>query len=562
MSLLGVRGLGVLSLTLGAGALIGFAGGCFITNKAHCGFHDSGISNPCPSGFVCNVCEVDNNGCVPESQSASIPVQCRDASWTTTTGPQTESETETTVTTEPMPPTSTVTEPTTTTDPTDTTDTTITTTDASTTVAPSTTMMADCDPDIDLVDADCGEQYCVGLDQCGWCNSLPAPKTCADVDPLTPACDSGSGKCVECTPEDASLCTGATPACDPDSLTCVPCTEHSQCPNSACDIHEGVCFPEEPEAIFYVKGGLSDCPAKDGKTESSALCQLADVQLTNTKTTIRLLTSSVSPGALAVPDGKIVAVVKYGSSTPEINGTGTGVTFDVNGAGARLYLAGIKLRNAESAVVRCASGSFYAHDLYWDGNNINTARAIEGTLGCNVFVHRSRIVRCNSGIQMTSGQLRVENSFIMDNGAAGVGFSAFHFVNDVKAQITYSTIGRNRLIGGVSTFACTGNNQEVVVRNSAIVGQAAVVEDPDCVGKVEFQHGVMEEGPNSSAVDAVLQQWFGNPQLDVYTPKNGDMVDPLEDKAMWEPGDPRYDFTGMAKIPTDKPSFAGAKQPL
>jgi hypothetical protein len=561
MSQLGVRGLGVLSLALGAGALIGFAGGCFITNRSHCGYHAGGINNPCPSGFVCNVCEADNNGCVPESQAASIPTQCRDSVYaTTTTSPiETETEADPTVSSETLPTSGPDTTTTTTVGTTATTEPVETTTDT-TTEAPSTTMMADCDPDESLVDADCGEQYCVAPGQCGWCNSLPAGKSCADVDPLTPACNPSSGKCVECTPEESSLCTGNTPVCDPESNTCVPCTEHSQCA-TACDIQEGVCFPEDPQTIVYVEAGNSNCLAKDGKSEGTAFCSLYDVQLTQPKTTIRLKsgTPNISPGALAVPAGKAVAVVKHGDGVPEINGSQNGgLTFEVSGADGRLYISGIKLRLSQgSSIVRCAGAAFYAHDSFWEGNGTNNARAIEGTSGCKVFVHRSRIVRCGAGIQMTGGELRVENSFIMSNWGTNT-HSAFNFVNNVNARITYSTIGHNLGSGGVSTFSCTGNGQQIVVRNSAVVG-ATTVTSAGCNGKISFEHGVVQEVADNDAAKLVLDQWFNPPQADVYTPKAGG---PLADTAMWGEGDPRFDYTRQTKIPTDKPSYAGAKQPL
>ncbi|MBZ5715795.1 hypothetical protein [Nannocystis pusilla] len=404
--------------------------------------------------------------------------------------------------------------------------------------------------------------YCVAGGQCGPCSSLPVDKTCTDVDASTPACDEPSGHCVECTEDQAQACSGSTPVCDPETHICVPCTEHSQCPNSACDIQEGECFPEEPELIFYVQGSLSDCQNKDGKSAQTAFCALADVPLEEPKTTIRLLPGVTSPLALTVPEGKAVALVREGMQIPEINGQAIGGPTLVVSPGARLYISGIRLRYSTPTgyMVRCAAGAFYAHDSIWEGNGTHESKALEAS-ACDTFIHRSRIVRCGSGIQASSGTLLVENSFIIQNGVGG--FSAFNLLNTVKARITYSTIGLNKVINGVSTFMCTGNGQNITVRNSAVVGLAPLTNCKEEMGQIlVFENGMKEEVPDIAAANNLMSQWFNPPQLDVYTPKNDEQgVDPLEGTAMWEEGDPKFDFF-KAAIPTDAPSFAGARQPF
>ncbi|WP_434415447.1 hypothetical protein [Nannocystis pusilla] len=559
-----------LSLLLGGGALIGFAGGCFITNTAHCGYHENGAENPCPAGFVCNVCAAENNGCVPESEADSIDPQCRESGGTS--GPTTEPGTVGPTGDPTTLPTSTDTTETTTDGttigvttmgPTSTTETTTeTTTDTSTTEAPETTIETMCDP-ADLDHPNCGEQYCVAENQCGWCTSLPEGKTCSDVDALTPACDEASGKCVECTPDEAQQCSGDTPVCDEASHTCVPCTEHAQCGTGrACDIFEGSCFPDTPNTVFFVQGSKTDCQAKTGLTADSPFCKLTDVPLDGAaKITIRLMASGTAPGGLAVPQDKVVAIIKETPSVPEINGQdiiGTPVSVNAN---ARLYLSGIKLRFGQGSIVKCAGGSLWAHDSFWDGNGINAARAIDAS-ACKVFVHRSRIIRCGAAMQLANSELRIENSFIIDNGALTAQHPAFNFLTNAKAHITYSTIARNQVVNSVSTFNCVGNGQDIVVRNSAVVGVAKLTNCNDIDPRLAFENGRFEEVADTAAVNNVMGQWFNAPIQDVYTPKNGGNVDPLEDMATWAEGDPLVDFTGMAAIPTDEPSFAGARQPL
>ncbi|WAS91316.1 hypothetical protein [Nannocystis punicea] len=410
----------------------------------------------------------------------------------------------------------------------------------------------ECDPN-NPKDLACGDLYCVA-GQCVGCTSLPAETPCAAVDALAPVCDAASDKCVECTPDDAQLCSGDTPACDPLTNKCVPCTEHAQCPDSACDILEGACFPDEPEAVVYVQGSNVDCQAKTGLSEDSAFCKLTDVPSELPKVTIRLISGTQAPGGLSIDEGKAVAIVKHKSLTPEINGANIiGPTLTVSNS--RLYLSSVKLRFASISLVKCTAGRFYAHDTFWEGNNINNALAIDAS-SCDVSIHRARIARCGAGLKLSGGNLWIENSFILDSGAQGAQQPAFHFLNGAKALITYSTIARNRLINGVSTFACNGDMHEVLVRNSAVVGVAEFV-DSECGQGLTFQHSVMYEAVDEDDVNNVMTEWFNAPVEDVYTPKNG----PLEDKAMWEEGDPRFDFF-MQPIATDKPTFAGARQPL
>ncbi|WAS98382.1 hypothetical protein [Nannocystis punicea] len=367
----------------------------------------------------------------------------------------------------------------------------------------------------------------------------------------------GSGKCVECTPDQAQQCSGNTPACDPETHTCVPCTEHSQCPNSACDIFEGSCFPEGEGAVFYVQGSNVDCPAKTGLSEDSPFCKLTNVPLQNvSKATIRLMSGSQPPGGLTIGEGKAVAIVRHKTLVSELNGGAIlGPILTVNG-GARLYLWDVKLRSGQQSIVKCTSGRFYAHEAWWDGNNLTSLLALDA-FECDVFVHRSQITRLGAAMQLTGGNLWIENSFILESGGNN-SLAAFNFKGGAKGTITYSTIAHNRVVNGVSTFQCEGV-PELVVRNSAVVGIADVVE-AECEPGVSFVNGRMEEVPDKAAADVVMTKWFNAPVEDVYTPKKG--ADTLEGTATWQEGDPRKDFFNMTAIPTDEPSFAGARQPL
>ncbi len=63
---------------------------------------------------------------------------------------------------------------------------------------------------------------------------------CENRDPMLPACDPGSGACVQCNDGQQSLCGGTTPVCVNNS--CSPCTANSQCDSDTCLFDTGECL--------------------------------------------------------------------------------------------------------------------------------------------------------------------------------------------------------------------------------------------------------------------------------------------------------------------------------
>ena len=83
----------------------------------------------------------------------------------------------------------------------------------------------------------CIDGACVGCGEAG-------PTACMDADPSLPVCDAGSGACVQCLAGgDVSACEGTTPVCDEETNTCVKCEWHEDCPDTACRMSTGECFP-------------------------------------------------------------------------------------------------------------------------------------------------------------------------------------------------------------------------------------------------------------------------------------------------------------------------------
>jgi len=93
------------------------------------------------------------------------------------------------------------------------------------------------------------------VDTCVGCGALQAD-TCTDAsDGGRPIC-LPDGRCVQCDTSDAlnlAQCEADKPHCNLETNTCEGCFEHSECPETACEIAARKCFPSN--LIIYVRQG-------------------------------------------------------------------------------------------------------------------------------------------------------------------------------------------------------------------------------------------------------------------------------------------------------------------
>lgn len=551
-------------------AALAGAGGCLVYNENHCAYvMQNGAADPCPADFVCNRCTANNNGCVAVSDLGSVAPECLEQGAVTettgpTTGPTSEPTTTPSTSTTPgsttedsttLPATATETG-TSTTSATDTSETSTTTTNPSTTGEPL------CDPNQQVDDPDCaampGSPYCTGVGVCGPCGDLgDIGKTCGDLDPGKTVCDATSGHCVECTKENTTACPSQMPGCNMDG-ECAPCTEHRECPNTACDIEEGVCFP--PDSVIYVKNDLNVCTGGNG-TQAKPFCnfQVALPNITpGVKTTIKVIPggmAAMKPLALVAP-GYIIAVLSSDKQIPTLDGkSNTDSTIEVSST-SRVYVSKLRFQYSGSpAVLQCTSGILYLDDVKIEGDGVNAAKALDA-VSCKTVIQRSRIFKNSSGIQLTGGSISIENTHMAQNGAASAAFGGFNFVGGATARINYSSIALHNLTKSTSTIKCAAGIGQIVIRNSAVLGLKPMFS-AECAGVIKQEMGVIQEVNSIDEQTALSDMWFDG-LVDGALP--ADAGGPLKDQAMWELGDPRYDHDGILR-PTDAPSFAGADQP-
>lgn len=550
-----------------AAASLGLLGACPILNTNHCAYPSGGAENACGSGFVCSACAAENNGCVPLSEMDSISEACLagpDGTTTTTTSP-----TSTGPVTETSSPTTGSTTGTTTISDTSTTN--VVMTDSSSSSSSSTTSTTDattasstgepvCDPDQMIDDPDCADPdpYCVALGACGPCEELGgAGKACTDVDAGKPVCDDstmgGSGRCVQCTKADTSHCPVEMPGCDASTGQCAKCTEHSECPDTACDIEVGVCFPSN--SIIYVENKQGICFGGDG-TEAKPFCSLLDAQpsLVPGKPTtikIRAATSAMKPLQLVNPN-YILALVRNGAQTPILDGnSNAGPTVDVS-QGSRVYTYRLKFSRAGGpSVLGCTSGTLYMDEIDVVGDGIKAARAV-GSSSCKTVARRSKFRDNVGGLQIDKGSLWMENCFVSGNGTAAAAFGAFNFIGDPDVTITYTTLARHNPTKSSTTFNCTGANTKIKVRNSAIMGRAPLQK----LCTFTATTSLSKEAVDANEVLTLEGQWFST-ILDgrFAVAKEG----PLKGVAMWVMGDPVVDFD-LGERSTTEPTYAGADE--
>lgn len=554
------------SALLAACAALAGLGGCIIYNENHCAYvMQNGGADPCPADHVCNRCSPDNNGCVAIADLDSVAPQCLEGGGSTgTTNPtSTTQPTEATTmgsTSSSTGGSSTIADTETTTPATATETSDGTSTSTSTSTGSSTTGEPMCDPDQSLVDPDCAppDPYCVGLGVCGACDELGGiGKSCSDVDPNKGVCDVSSGLCVQCTKMDTSACPAEMPGCDEATGQCAKCTEHRECPNTACDIEEGVCFPED--SVIYVKNDQAICIGGNG-TKAKPFCNFQAALPTlmpGKKTTIRVIISGATAmQALAlVNPGYILAIVSDDNQFPTLNGKlNSDSTIEVS-TGSRVYVSHLRFQFSGSpSVLQCTGGTLYLNEVKIEGDGINAAKALDVS-NCKTVIQRSKIFKNISGIQATGGSLSLENTHIAQNGTGGAAFGAFNLLGNVATRINYSSIALHPQTKSTSVFKCAMGIGQILIRNSAVVGLAPM-QSAECTPVIKQELGVVQEVATAEEQTSLVDMWFDGLVDGALV---AGMVSPLSDKAMWMDGDPRSDYEYNPR-PLMSPGYAGADQ--
>ena len=385
-----------------------------------------------------------------------------------------------------------------------------------------------------------GLPYCSADGECVSCSEI----SCAQATPLTPVCDAESGRCEQCTADDASACAGSTPICDAAAMKCVPCVEHGQCASGVCHLEAGSCFP--PKELWVNKAAIG-CAGGDGSM-ASPFCEIDDavkkVGLSD-PTIIRVLpAASPYTAPVVVQESRVLAIFRHGDGkTPVrldvINASALSV-----GAGSAVYVDGLAIGG--SVNIRGVSCNDAA--LWLDRSEVEGRKevGIDGN-ACDLRLRRSQIAANTiGGIRLKGGgSLRLENSFVVNNGNFGSLFGGVSLEGGVSASIAYASIIANNVqAGGAASLAC-GAGDKVEVRNSIVIaepGKTSVTCEPAAVHYSAIDAPkYVGMGTTNTKIDTLNAGWFKDiGSYDYHLAP----VTPFKDVALWEAGHPTVDFDG------------------
>ena len=380
---------------------------------------------------------------------------------------------------------------------------------------PSTTTGPECTEDVPCMDA---APFCVD-GACSTCDATEVPdESCAMLDESLPLCV--GAECVQCSTEDASACEGTTPLCDAEASTCVGCSFHEECQDldlPACNIATGACFSADAANVTMVSVATPGAVA-------TAVANVAD----GAEHTI-VLTASAGDNAIVVDGGKTIAIVSDGTTERVVQGSTGSPTVTVTGAGSTVYLhhLALTLNGDDVGISTEASGTLYADSTRVAQNSGGGITLAAGTSG---FLR-------NCMIGLNGGQ------FASTTGIGSAG----------ELSILYSSIIANDGDGADSLQCSSGST---VVRNSILVGSDA--SSIDCGGLDASNSAFDEVVAGNENVGALVPGWFESVAgADFRLTATGQTE--FADIAVWEDGDPPFDFNGDARPSTDGASdFAGA----
>jgi len=373
----------------------------------------------------------------------------------------------------------------------------------------SSTTGPECSEDVPCSDAEA--PFCVdGV--CGTCDATEVPdESCMELDAGAPLCVEGA--CVQCTAEDASGCDGVTPLCDAEANTCVACEFHEECQDigsPACNFVTGACFDAADVTPVNAATAGSIQTAIDGVADGA-------------EHAIVLSGSGSTNHTVTIDGGKTIAIVSSDTNTQEVRGNSGNPTVTVTGAGTTVFL----------------------HRLELTANTDDVGISVEGS--GTLYADATRVAQnSGGGITLAAGT----SGFLRNCMVAGVATTSPAILNSgATLEVLFSTVGRTANFGDPA-LECSGG--ATTVRNSIIVSETnAPGTEIDCPG-VSIEN-------SAERATQTPEDWFGagfaSGNYSLTAAGQGEFTN----IAIWEDGDPPFDFEGEARPNTDGAmDFAGA----
>jgi hypothetical protein len=233
-----------------------------------------------------------------------------------------------------------------------------------------------------------------------------------DGDCMAPAavCDlGGTMLCVQCTAVEPSACTGTTPVCV--SNACEKCTTHEQCLASNACLPDGSCAEEQ--LVAYVARGGS------GATCSrSAPCGTLDSGVKTGRQFVKMAAGTVADTQTTTIDAGVVTIMADPGA--KLSLAGPGVILRVQSdADVRIYdleiTGGTGAANPAISVPSGGAPKLALMRVVIDGN-----QGFGISMDSGALVMSRSLVSTNTGggVVITASEFDIENSFVVENGAA------------------------------------------------------------------------------------------------------------------------------------------------
>lgn len=418
---------------------------------------------------------------------------------------------------------------------------------------PPETSGVECRVEQGVVNGDCTDPkqpYCNEAGVCVGCVELG----CEALSDVSPVCNEASGLCEQCSADDRGACEGATPVCSATN-TCTACVDHEQCSSGACNFATGACF----EQVLHVDRA-ADCASGDGSSEAP-FCEIQDAVDTALVGEPVVVKVKPSPGVYAkqvqVGAGRSVAIVRDGNGAVTLN-VADKVPVSVDD-GAMAYLYNLRITGGTmSKGLQCLSASVWLDRVQIDKRE---GHAID-SVGCALTIRRSKIYDNNAGgVRAQDGSVRVENSYIVQNGNTFADFAGITLQNTADLVVLYSTIADNDAKPGMGESLDCMNAGTVSVRNSIVFGTSAA-SSVNCPGAMATTSVVDSPSLTGNGVEHEPEldpSWFIAPASGNFAIKSNT---PFEDVAVWRAEDPRVDYDGDPRLSDDGAlDYTGADRP-
>lgn len=388
-----------------------------------------------------------------------------------------------------------------------------------------------------------------------------------DLDcPTMQACDLGSFTCVGCVVDDDCNDPQA-PTCDPDTHAC-GCHEHSDCPQTACDLATRTCFPPGQTAIVWSSSAVgSQCRGVDDCTEIAPCCNLTAALSRAVSSEQEYIVIRVLPGTAGVHDtlvvdelavNKRVAILGWPEATLESH-TGNAPLLFVD-APTHVYVARLTLKALETSQAGAGVSCLGGLSAWVDDVTVEPLAAGVGLFAsaCELQARRSLIRGTRGGLWLAGGA----HGKIVDTIVAHPTEYAVRSEQGADVELVFSTVVERTGVAG-SLLQCDDPGSSIVARNS-LVFAAPELASSACPGSLATNSLVTYDllaGPGStsltSAEAANLFLAFDAGNLHV---KPGSPL--VSSTAIREAGDPWTDIDGDPRpLAVGAVDWAGADVP-